>query len=176
MLRQQLPYIILFIALAVFNLGIAIFQLHHTDQWTTLYYFFIPAGLLFLVALLYNQWRNYARVGEDGLTVSNFRHSYTVDFEEIRGVKIQPLSVAFPDPRKVAQAHRSLLKSQALYVRVKPDDEDELVSKLGNRLYRDGAIVLPVKDPEALALEINTRLPIRLSANQGGSKRRKRKH
>jgi hypothetical protein len=107
------------------------------------------------------------------------RSSVLIDYDDIRGVKVQPLKLAFLDGRSklVAPMMKVLLDKPALFVRVRLDDEVAAVmrKRLGRRMMFEDTIAVPIKDADAVAWEISSRLPERTGQNQGGSKRRKKR-
>ena len=140
---------------------------------------YIPSGLLLGGAFLFYKYRSFAEPQDDGFKVSALRSSVLIPYENIRSVKVQPLSIAFLDKRKrmVAPMMRPLMDKPALFVRLRTD-EDELAAikkTLGGRVVYDDMIALPLKDADALSWEISSRLPDRLGQNQGGGRRRKRR-
>ena len=145
----------------------------------TLWVLYMPAGLLYGGAFLFNKWRSYMEPLEQGLKVSTFRSSVLINYDTIRGVKVQLLKVAFQDRRAkvLPPVVRPLLERPALFVRVRGDEAEvaALKKRLGGRLFYDDQIILPVADADAAAWEISSRLPMRLGQNQGGGRRRKRR-
>ena len=144
-----------------------------------LWLLYMPAGLLYGGAFLYNRWRSYMEPLEQGLKVSTFRSSVVIDYDTIRGVKVQPLKVGFQDRRSksLPPVVRPLLDLPALFVRVRGDETEvaAIKKRLGGRLFYEDTIILPIKDAEAAAWEISSRLPMRLGQNKGGGRRRKRR-
>jgi hypothetical protein len=140
---------------------------------------YMPAGLLFGGVFLYNKWRSYVEPLEQGLKVSTFRSSVMIDYDTIKGVKVQPLKLAFQDRRSkmLPPVMKPLLEHEALFVRVRGDETEvaALKKRLGTRLFYDDTIILPVNDADSVAWEITSRLPERIGQNQGGGKRRKRR-
>ena len=140
---------------------------------------YMPAGLLFGGAFLFNKWRSYVEPLEEGLKVSTFRSSVMINYDTIRSVKVQLLKVAFQDRRAkiLPPVMRPLLEHPALFVRVRGDETEAAAMKkrLGGRLFYEDTIILPVDDADAVAWEITLRLPARVGQNQGGGKRRKRR-
>jgi hypothetical protein len=140
---------------------------------------YMPAGLVFGGLFLFNKWRSYVEPLDQGLKVSTFRSSLLIDYDTIRGVKVQLLKVGFQDRRSkmLPPVMRSLLERPALFVRVRGDENEVAVIKkrLGARMFYDDTIMLPVPDADAVAWEISSRLPMRLGQNQGGGRRRKRR-
>lgn len=140
---------------------------------------YMPAGLLFGGAFLLNKRRSYVEPVEEGLKISTFRSSVMINYDTIRGVKVQLLKVAFQDRRvkMLPPVMRPLLERPALFVRVRGEESEtaHLKKRLGGRIFYDDTIILPVADADAVAWEISSRLPERLGQNQGGGRRRKRR-
>jgi hypothetical protein len=140
---------------------------------------YMPAGLLFGGVFLYNKWRSYVEPLEQGLKVSTFRSSVMINYDTIKGVKVQLLKVAFQDRRSkmLPPVMKPLLEHPAIFVRVRGDETETaaLRKRLGGRLFYDDTIILPVKDADSVAWEITSRLPERIGQNQGGGKRRKKR-
>jgi hypothetical protein len=140
---------------------------------------YMPAGLLFGGVFLYNKWRSYVEPLEQGLKVSTFRSSVLINYDTIRGVKVQLLKMAFQDRRSkmLPPVMKPLLERPAIFVRVRGDETEvaALKKRLGGRLFYDDTIILPVNDADSIAWEITSRLPERIGQNQGGGKRRKKR-
>jgi hypothetical protein len=145
----------------------------------TIWILYMPAGLLFGGVFLYNKWRSYVEPLEQGLKVSTFRSSVTINYDTIKGVKVQLLKVAFQDRRSkmLPPVMKPLLERPAIFVRVRGDETEvaALKKRLGGRLFYDDTIILPINDADSVAWEITSRLPERIGQNQGGGKRRKKR-
>ena len=153
---------------------------HVISTWANaLWALYMPVGLLYLGVLLFYKWRSYAEPLEQGLKISTFRSSVIIDYDTIRGVKVQPLKVAFQDRRSkiLPPMMRPLLDKPALFVRVRGDESEVAAVKkgLGGRMFYEDTVILPMHDADSVAWEITSRLPERLGQNQGGGKRRKRR-
>ena len=177
--RWQRFYAGLLIVVGVFAVGAVVYSHQPINNGNVIWLFYAPIGLLLAAVFMVYRLRSYVEPLENGLKVSTLRSSVLIDYESIRGVKVQPLSVAFQDQRrtKVARIYKPLLDKPALFVRVRGDD-DELAlikKKLGSRLFYDDTIAMPVRDADAASWEITSRLPYRLGQNQGGGRRRKRR-
>jgi hypothetical protein len=140
---------------------------------------YIPSGLLLGGAFLLYKRRSYIEAQDEGVKVGTLRSSVFIDYDRIRGVRVQPLKLAFQDRRSrmVAPMMKPLLEKPALFVRLRGDDEEMAQFKkvLGRRMMYEDTIALPVLDADAVAWEISSRLPIHLGQNQGGKQRRKRR-
>jgi hypothetical protein len=159
--------------------ALLIFQGQIGKSANLIWAFYIPSGLLLGGAFLYYKYRSYVQATEDGVTVSTLRSNVLLDYDRIRGVRVQPLNLAFQDRRSrmVAPMMKPLLDKPALFVRVRGTDEELAAFKkrLGSRMMYDDTIAMPVRDADAVAWEISSRLPERLGQNQGGGRRRKRR-
>jgi hypothetical protein len=140
---------------------------------------YVPSGLLLGGAFLYYRYRSYIETQEAGLKVSTLTSSVVIDYDLIRMVKVQPLSVAFQDGRSrmVVRAMKPLLEKPALFVRLRGDEDQiaAIVKRLGSRIAYEDTIAFPVPDADAAAWSITSHLPERIGQNQGGGKRRKRR-
>ena len=113
------------------------------------------------------------------MRIGTLRSSVLIDYDRIRGVRVQPLKLAFQDRRSrmIAPMMKPLIEKPALFVRLRGDDEElaAIKKRLGARMMYEDTIALPLRDADAVAWEISSRLPDRLGQNQGGGKRRKRR-
>jgi hypothetical protein len=128
--------------------------------------------------LLYKR-RSYVEAQDDGVRIGTLRSSVLIDYDRIRGVRVQPLRLAFQDRRSrmIAPMMKPLIEKPALFVRLRGDDEEvaDIKKRLGTRMMYEDTIALPLRDADVVAWEISSRLPDRLGQNQGGGKRRKRR-
>jgi hypothetical protein len=140
---------------------------------------YVPAGFLLGAGFLYYKRRSFVEPIEAGLKVSTLRSTVLIDYDSIRGVRVQPLKLAFTDSRSriIAPMMKPLLEKPALFVRIKVDDEQSALiqKRLGRRMMYEDTIALPIHDADAVAWEINAHLPERIGQNQGGARRRKKK-
>ena len=140
---------------------------------------YIPSGALLGGAFLLYKRRSYVEAQDDGVKIGTLRSSVLIDYDRIRGVRVQPLKLAFQDRRSrmIAPMMKPLIEKPALFVRLRGDDEEvaDIKKLLGSRMMFEDTIALPVRDADAVAWEISSRLPDRLGQNQGGGKRRKRR-
>jgi hypothetical protein len=177
--RQQRFFAGFLVAVGVVMTALLIFQGQIGKSANLIWAFYIPSGLLLGGAFLYYKYRSYVQATEDGVTVSTLRSNVVLDYDRIRGVRVQPLNLAFQDRRSrmVAPMMKPLLDKPALFVRVRGTDEELAAFKkrLGSRMMYDDTIAMPVRDADAVAWEISSRLPERLGQNQGGGRRRKRR-
>lgn len=179
MWRQQRFFAGFLIAVGLVMTGVLVYQnqlfLHSNLIWSL----YVPSGALLGGAFLVYKWRSYVETGESGLKVSTLFSSVVIDYDQIRMVKVQPLSLAFQDSRKryVARITKPLMDKKALFVRLRgSDDEVQAIrKKLGSRLAYEDTIAMPVPDADAVAWAITSHLPERLGQNLGGGKRRKRR-
>ena len=177
MWKQQRFFALFLTGVGIVMTGLLVYQgqlLQHSNLIWTLY---VPSGLLLAGAFLVYKWRSYVEAQESGLKVSTMLSSIVIDYDQIRLVKVQPLSVAFQDRRSrmVARIMKPLLDQPALFVRLRGDEEQlaAIRKRLGSRLAYEDTIAMPVPDPDAVAWAITSHLPERIGQNLGG-KRRKR--
>ena len=140
---------------------------------------YLPAGLLLAGGFLFYKSRCYVEPQDGGVKVSMLRSSVLIDYDAIRGVRVQPLKLAFLDSRSrmVAPMMKALMEKPALFIKVRFDDQEAGVirKRLGRRMMYEDTIALPIKDADAVAWEINAHLPERIGQNQGGAKRHKKR-
>lgn len=140
---------------------------------------YIPSGLLLGAVLTYYRRRSYAETTPNGLKVSSLLSSLVIDYEDIRGARVQPLKLHFQEERRrqIRPVARPLLEKPALFVRLKAEEADlaQIRRKLGSQLAASDMVVLPIPDPDAFAWDVTSRLPDRGGVNLGGQKRRKRR-
>jgi hypothetical protein len=140
---------------------------------------YLPGGCLLLAGLLFYRWRNHVRVG-DRLHISNLLSSVDIDYGLIRGLRVQPLKIAFESAgrkRYRSPVMRPYMERPALFIRLRKEDPATpyIIRKLGSRIAYEDTLALPVPDPDALSWEISARLPEKLGANLGGQRRGKRR-
>ncbi|HEY2597646.1 MAG TPA: hypothetical protein VGJ79_04125, partial [Candidatus Dormibacteraeota bacterium] len=133
--RQQRFFAGFLVLVGVGMSALMLYRGQLTSTSNLIWALYIPSGLLLGGAFLFYKYRSYAEPLDDGLKVSALRSSVLIPYENIRSVKVQPLSLAFLDKRKrmVAPMMRALMDKPALFVRLR-SDEDELASikkKLG---------------------------------------------
>jgi hypothetical protein len=179
MWRQQRFFAGFLVAVGVVMTVLLVYQHQLGKQANLIWLVYIPAGLLLGGAFLLYKARSYVEPIDEGLKISTFRSSVLIDYESIRGVKVQPLKLAFQDSRKrmVVPMIRPLMEKPALFVRLRNDGDDVPIiqKRLGNRMMYEDTIALPVRDADAAAWAITSRLPDRLGQNLGGGRRRKRR-
>ncbi len=141
---------------------------------------YIPSGILLAAALQYYRWRSHVVAAEDRLHISNLFSAADIDYDLVRGVRVQPLKTAFEATGR--RRYRSPItkpyeERPALFIRLRKDDPQTLaiVRKLGTRLAYEDTLALPIPDPDAMSWEISSRLPERVGQNLGGRRRRKRR-
>ena len=177
--RQQRFFAGFLVAVGVGMTALLLYKGQLSTTSNLIWALYIPSGLLLGGAFLLYKYRSFAEPLDDGLKVSALRSSVLIPYENIRSVKVQPLSLAFLEKRKrmIAPMMKPLMDKPALFVRLR-NDESELAAikkTLGGRVVYDDMIALPLKDADALSWEISSRLPDRLGQNQGGGRRRKRR-
>ncbi len=140
---------------------------------------YVPSGLVLLGLLQYYKWRSHVQATDAGLKVSNLMSSVVIDYGLIRGVKVQPLNQHFIEGRrKMARpVAKALMERPALFIRLRGDEMQvaAITRKLGSQIASFDTIALPLPDPDAVALELNSRLPDRMGVNLGGGRRKKRR-
>ncbi len=155
------------------------FQTHDRfTQESAVFLAYIPGGLVFLLLMLVYRARNWVEAGDDGVRINRMFSQVVVGYELIRQCRVQPLENHFQERRKrlVTANERDLLTKPALFLRLRGDEEAEAIKrKLGAKLASDDFVAIPVPDPDRLSMEISARLPGRLTVNQGGQRRRRRR-
>lgn len=178
MWRQQRFFAAFLLAVGIVMSGLLLYQ-HALRSSNLIWLLYIPSGLLLGGAFLFYRRRSFVEPESAGVKVSTLFSSVLIDYNSIRGVKVQPLSLAFQDARKrmVAPVIKPLLEKPALFIRLRGETEDvaAITKSLGRRLAYEDVVALPVRDADAVAWEINSRLPERLGQNLGGGRRRKRR-
>ena len=177
--RQQRFFAGFLVAVGVVMTILLIYQNQLTKTANLIWVLYIPSGLLLGGAFLLYKRRSYIEAQDDGVKIGTLRSSVLIDYDRIRGVRVQPLKLAFQDRRSrmIAPMMKPLIEKPALFVRLRGDDEEVAGIKklLGSRMMYEDTIALPLRDADAVAWEISSRLPDRLGQNQGGGKRRKRR-
>ena len=177
--RQQRFFAGFLVAVGLVMTILLIYQGQIAKSANVIWLLYVPSGLLLGGAFLLYKRRSYVEALDSGMKVSMLRSSLVIEYDRIKGVKVQPLKLAFLDKRtrKVAPMMKPLLEKPALFVRVRGSDEElaALKKRLGSRMMFEDTIALPVGDADAVAWEIGARLPYRLGQNQGGGKRHKRR-
>jgi hypothetical protein len=177
--RQQRIFAGLLVALGLGMTGYLLYMGVLNKSANVIWALYAPTGLALGGAFLYYKWRSYVEAQDDGLKVSTLRSNVVIGYDTIRGVKVQPLKMAFQDKRSrmVAPMMKSLMEKPALFVRLRPSEEESAIirKRLGVRVFFEDTIALPIRDADAMAWEISSRLPERIGQNQGGGKRRKRR-
>ena len=177
--RQQRFFAGFLIAVGVVMTILLIYQGQISKSANLIWVLYIPSGLLLGGAFLLYKRRSYVEAQDDGVRIGTLRSSVLIDYDRIRGVRVQPLKLAFQDRRSrmIAPMMKPLIEKPALFVRLRGDDEElaAIKKRLGARMMYEDTIALPLRDADAVAWEISSRLPDRLGQNQGGGKRRKRR-
>jgi hypothetical protein len=177
--RQQRFFAGFLIAVGVVMTGLLISQGQIAKSANVIWLLYIPSGLLLGGAFLLYKRRSYVEALDSGVKVSTLRSSVLIDYEKIRGVKVQALKLHFQDRRSrmVAPMMKPLIDKPALFIRLRGDEEElaDIKKRLGTRMMFEDTIALPLSDADAVAWEIGARLPYRLGQNQGGGKRHKRR-
>ena len=177
--RQQRFFAGFLVAVGVVMTGLLISQGQIAKSANVIWLLYIPSGLLLGGAFLLYKRRSYVEALDSGVKVSTLRSSVLIDYDRIRGVKVQPLKLAFQDRRSrmVAPMMKPLIDKPALFIRLRGDEEElaDIKKRLGTRMMFEDTIALPLSDADAVAWEIGSRLPYRMGQNQGGRKRHKRR-
>ena len=177
--RQQRFFAGFLVAVGLVMTILLIYQGQIAKSANVIWLLYVPSGLLLGGAFLLYKRRSYVEALDSGMKVSMLRSSLVIEYDRIKGVKVQPLKLAFLDKRTrmVAPMMKPLLEKPALFVRVRGSDEElaALKKRLGSRMMFEDTIALPLGDADAVAWEIGARLPYRLGQNQGGGKRHKRR-
>ena len=177
--RQQRFFAAFLIAVGVVMTILLIYQGQIAKTANLIWVLYIPSGLLLGGAFLLYKRRSYVEAQDGGVKIGTLRSSVLIDYDRIRGVRVQPLRLAFQDRRSrmIAPMMKPLIDKPALFVRLRGDDEEvaDIKKLLGTRMMFEDTIALPLRDADAVAWEISSRLPDRLGQNQGGGKRRKRR-
>ena len=177
--RQQRFFAGFLVAVGFVMTVLLIYQGQIAKTANLIWVLYIPSGLLLGGAFLLYKRRSYVEAQDGGVKVGTLRSSVLIDYDRIRGVRVQPLKLAFQDRRSrmVAPMMKPLIEKPALFVRLRGTDEElaDIKKRLGSRMMFEDTIALPVRDADAVAWEISSRLPDRLGQNQGGGKRRKRR-
>jgi hypothetical protein len=177
--RQQRFFAAFLIAVGVVMTILLIYQGQIAKTANLIWVLYIPSGLLLGGAFLLYKRRSYVEAQDGGVRIGTLRSSVLIDYDRIRGVRVQPLRLAFQDRRSrmIAPMMKPLIDKPALFVRLRGDDEEvaDIKKLLGTRMMYEDTIALPLRDADAVAWEISSRLPDRLGQNQGGGKRRKRR-
>jgi hypothetical protein len=179
MWRQQRFFAAFLIIVGLVMTGILLYQNKLFVQSNLIWLLYVPSGLILGGGFLYYKWRSYIAAEDAGFKVSGLFSTVVIDYDQIRMVKVQPLSLAFQDRRSrmIARAMKPLLDKPALFVRLRGDEEQvaSIVKRLGARLAYEDTLAFPVPDADAAAWSISAHLPERLGQNLGGGKRRKRR-
>jgi hypothetical protein len=177
--RQQRFFALTFIAIGVVMTVTSAYNGQLASSANVAWLIYIPGGLLLGGVFLLYKRRSYVEAQDGGVKVSTLRSSVLIDYEKIRGVKVQPLKLAFLDGRRkmVVPMVKPLIEKPALFIRLRAPDEDlaDIKKRLGSRMMYEDTIALPLSNADAVAWEIGSRLPYRLGQNQGGGKRHKRR-
>ncbi|HEY8802668.1 MAG TPA: hypothetical protein VIN00_06285 [Candidatus Dormibacteraeota bacterium] len=177
--RQQRFFAGFLVAVGLVMTILLIYQGQLAKTANLIWVLYIPSGLLLGGAFLLYKRRSYVEAQDDGVRIGTLRSSVLIDYDRIRGVRVQPLRLAFQDRRSrmIAPMMKPLIEKPALFVRLRGDDEEvaDIKKRLGTRMMYEDTIALPLRDADVVAWEISSRLPDRLGQNQGGGKRRKRR-
>src|SRR3979409_2279524 len=122
--------------------GLLIYQGQIAKSANVIWILYIPSGLLLGGAFLLYKRRSYVEARDDGVKVGTLRSSVLIDYASTRGVRVQPLKLAFQDRRSrmVAPMMKPLLEKPALFVRLRGDEEElaGIKKRLGKRTVFGG--------------------------------------
>lgn len=173
---QRIWTLVLLVFGVIGSAGLLVANKGRVDQTVVIFLGYIPCAVILGGLLQYYRWRNHTQVTGTGLKISNLLSSTVIDYDRIRNARVQPLERHFEGSRKryIRQPTKPLMGKPALFVRVKGDDVAlaQLRRKLGAQLVMEDTIALPVPDPDAMAWEITSRLPVNTGVNLGGQRRR----
>src|SRR6266850_7245545 len=124
--RQQRFFAGFLIAVGVVMTVLLIYQGQIAKSANVIWLLYIPSGMLLGGAFLLYKRRSYVEALEGGVKVSTLRSSVLIDYDRIRGVRVQPLKLAFQDRRSrmVAPMMKPLMEKPALFVRLRGAEED----------------------------------------------------
>jgi len=180
---QQRFFAGLLLAAGIIATGIAIYQRQLFSPAYTVWLVYIPTGLALGGAILLYRRRCNVQVLDEGVRISGMFASVTLDYDSIRWVKALPLRQHFQERRSkmIAPIMKQHIDKPAVFIKVRADETQlaAIKKKLGlfrSRLMYEDVIAVPVPDADAVVWEISSHLPDRLGQNQGGARRRKRRH
>jgi hypothetical protein len=97
--RQQRFFAGFLIAVGVVMTALLVYQGQLTHTANLIWLLYVPSGLLLGGAFLLYKRRSYVEALDSGVKVSTLRSSVLIDYNRIRGVRVQPLKLAFQDRR-----------------------------------------------------------------------------
>ena len=181
--QQQRFFAGLLLAAGLVATGIAVYQHQLFSPAFSVWLVYIPTGILLGAAIFFYRYRSNVRVTDAGVKISSLLTSVVIDYDSIRWVKALPLRQHFQDRRSkmIAPIMKQHIDKPAVFIKVRGDDEQLKVIKksLGifrSRLMDEDTIAIPVPDADTVVWEISSHLPDRVGQNQGGARRRKRRH
>jgi len=178
---QQRFYAGLLLAIGLVSVGLAIYQRQLLNANTIAFVVYLPLGLVMAGGFLIYRRRSQLEILDSGVKVSNLLRSVTIDYDTIRWAKALPLRQHFEDGRRVVPFMKRHIDKPAVFIKVRGDESElkAIKSKLGlfkSGLMAEDVIAVPVPDADAVVWEISAHLPERIGQNQGGARRRKRRH
>ena len=178
---QQRFYAGLLLAIGLVSVGLAIYQRQLLNANTIAFVVYLPLGLVMAGGFLIYRRRSQLEILDSGVKVSNLLRSVTIDYDTIRWAKALPLRQHFEDGRRVVPFMKRHIDKPAVFIKVRGDESElkAIKSKLGlfkSGLMAEDVIAVPVPDADAVVWEISAHLPDRIGQNQGGARRRKRRH
>ena len=178
---QQRFYAGLLLAIGLVSVGLAIYQRQLLNANTIAFVVYLPLGLVMAGGFLIYRRRSQLEILDSGVKVSNLLRSVTIDYDTIRWAKALPLRQHFEDGRRVVPFMKRHIDKPAVFIKVRGDESElkAIKSKLGlfkSGLMAEDVIAVPVPDADAVVWQISAHLPDRIGQNQGGARRRKRRH
>ena len=181
--QQQRFFAGLLLAAGLVATGIAVYQHQLFSPAFSVWLVYIPTGILLGAAIFFYRYRSNVRVTDEGVKISSLFTSVVIDYDSIKWVKALPLRQHFQDRRSkmIAPIMKQHIDKPAVFIKVRGDDDQLKVIKknLGifrSRLMHEETIAIPVPDADTVVWEISSHLPDRVGQNQGGARRRKRRH
>ena len=163
--------------------GVALYRGQLFSSTFAVWIVYAPVGLALGLAIFIFRYRSHVRVLENGVKISSVLSSVVIDYDSIKSVKALPLRQHFQEKRSrmIAPIMKQHIDQPALFMRLRGDEQQlaAIKKKLGifrGRLMYEDTIAVPVPDADAVVWEISAHLPERLGQNQGGARRRKRRH
>jgi len=176
---QRIWTLVLLVFGVIGSAGLLVANKGRFDQTVVIFLGYIPCAVILGGLLQYYRRRNHTQIMDTGLKISNLFSSTVIDYERIRSARVQPLGRHFEGGRKryIRQPTKPLMERPALFIRVRGDEAAlaQLRRKLGAQLVLEDTVALPIPDPDAMAWEITSRLPLNTGVNLGGRRRRPRR-
>src|SRR6202163_2841338 len=119
--RQQRFFAGFLVAVGLVMTVLLIYQGQIAKTANLIWVLYIPSGLLLGGAFLLYKRRSYVEAQDAGVKIGTLRSSVLIDYDRIRGVRVQPLRLAFQDRRSrmIAPMMKPLIDKPALFVRLR---------------------------------------------------------